>query len=57
MAGYACLQVVEEMEKEMLANSEGSGEDMSQISEGPKAKNEAPPSPETIGSQFRRAKL
>ncbi|KAG0613628.1 hypothetical protein M758_6G117400 [Ceratodon purpureus] len=45
-------KVVEEMEKDMLGNSEGSGEDMSQISEGPKVSIS-----ETSAPQFMRAKL
>ena len=49
---WSCLQVVEEMEKDMLGNSEGSGEDMSQISEGPKVSIS-----ETSAPQFMRAKL
>jgi len=46
------LQVVEDMEKDMLANSEGSGEDLSQVSEGPEEKSAAETAPE-----FMRAKL
>jgi hypothetical protein len=41
------------MEKDVLGNSEGSGEDMSGVSEGPKVDSAS----ETSPPQFMRAKL
>lgn len=49
---WSCLQVVEDMEKDILGNSEGSGEDMSGVPEGPKVS-----ASETSPPQFMRAKL
>lgn len=51
------LQVVEEVGKDMLGNFEGSGEDRSQVSEGPKEGSRDTKDIDETRPMFMRAKL